>query len=170
MANKSSYSAGNLNTGNIAYQLAFGSEISTLANGSFAISSVAAFDNTTALDEFMDISVEATIASGFTLTAGASFGFWLLALQGGGSNYGEGSTRLALGGASSTYVPVFPGIGGVQFTAGAVTALAGDLGGIALRPCKFVLGMQNQLVATPSNPPLVSCSVWIRTYNQNLNA
>jgi hypothetical protein len=118
----------------------------------------------------MDISVEATIAGGFTLASGAGFSFWLLPLQGGGSNYGEGSTRLALGGVSSTYVPGFPGIGGVQITPGAVTALAGDLGGIALRPCKFVLGMQNSLLATPSNPPLLTCSVWIRTYSQNLNA
>jgi hypothetical protein len=166
MVNRTAWTGGNLNGGSVAYQLAFGSEISTLANGSVAMSQNI-FDNTTNFDEFMDISVVLTIAAGSTLTVGAGMAFWLAVLQGDNASYGEG--RMTVGSTSASYVPAWPSIGGLQFQVGAVTNLAGDIGGIALRPCKFALIAQNLLTATPSNPAFASCSVWIRTYNQDLN-
>src|SRR5690348_448885 len=89
MANTSAWNGGNLNFGSIAYQLAFGSEIATLNTNFSVLSSVAAFDNTVALDEFLDISAVGTIASS-NIAAGAALNFWLCPLQGDGTTYGDG--------------------------------------------------------------------------------
>jgi hypothetical protein len=174
MANRSAWVGGNLNSGNIAYQLAFaGTEIAGLAAGS-TVMSTTQFDNTTSLDEFMDISVSVTISSGFTLSAGGGISFWMAVLQGDNSSYGEGGTRLTAGVSSSIYTPPYPALGGVQFqstTVSTMTNFTGDIGGIVLRPVKFALIMQNNMTASsPGNPTINSGNVWIRTYNQNLNA
>lgn len=163
MANRSAWTAGNLNAGGLAYTAAFGAELNSLANGSTVLSSVS-FDNTAGMDEFFDVSAVLAIASS-TIAAGAGLTLWLAALQGDTTSYGEG--RLALGASSPSYFPGFPSFGAINFQTGAtITALIGDLGGLSLRPCKFALCVQN---LTGFNLASSGNSIWIRTYNQNLN-
>jgi hypothetical protein len=172
MVNRSAWAGGNLNSGNVAYQLAFGNEINgipvaTPTNPNCVMSSLT-FDNTTSLDEFLDISMVGTIPGASTIPIGAGLAFWMAILQGDGINYGEGNQRISAGNLAPTYVPAYPSIGGISFQqsiSGSITVISGDIGGISLRPVKFGLIAQNN-----SGFVINPCQVWIRTYNQNLNA
>lgn len=161
MTNRTAWTGGNLNTGVIAWTAAFGSEIATLANGS-AVMSTLVFDNTSFLDEFIDFSLIATIASS-TIASGAALGIWLAALQGDNGTYGDG--RLAAG-TPAAYTPPWPAMGGVQFQTGTtITTLVGDVGGLGLRPIKFRVVAQNI-----SGFNFTAAQLYLNTYNQNLNA
>ncbi len=161
MTNRTAWTPGNLGGGTIAWTAAFGSELATLANLNSVMSTLV-FDNTTGLDEFIDFSLIATIASS-TIASGAALGIWLAALQGDNGTYGDG--RLAAG-TPAAYTPPWPAIGGIQFQTGTtITTLVGDVGGLGLRPIKYRVIAQNL-----SGFNFTAAQLYQNSYNQNLNS
>ena len=74
MSSRTAWTAGN--GAGLAWTALFGSEVSALTNGKSVLSSVDIANGGSVLDQFMDVSLEATIASS-TIAAGANF--WALA-------------------------------------------------------------------------------------------
>lgn len=157
MASRTAWIAGNGQ--GLTWGSLFGSEVSTLVNGDSVLSSVD-IANGTALDQFMDVSLEATIASS-TIAAGANFALWLMALMEDGSTYGDNSM-------TTTPAAVAPGIFPVAtmplIAKASTTALYGYAQGVILPPGSFAMALQNNCGFT-----LTACTVKYRTYNQNLN-
>lgn len=142
----------------LTWTSAFSTECSTLANANAVLSSIAV-TNGTALDQLMDISLQATISSS-TIAAGANFAFWLFPLLADGTTYSEILT--------TTPAAVTPGAfvyGTIPlYAAASRTALSGALVGMILPPGSFTLGVQNNCGFT-----LTACTIKYRTYNVNLN-
>ena len=88
MSSRTAWTAGN--GAGLAWTALFGSEVSALTNGEFVLSSVDIANGGSVLDQFMDVSLEATIASS-TIAAGANFALWLMALMEDGTTYGDNS-------------------------------------------------------------------------------
>jgi hypothetical protein len=157
MASRTAWTAGNGQ--GLAWGSLFGSEVSTLVNGDSVLSSVD-IANGTALDQFMDVSLEATIASS-TIAAGANFALWLMALMEDSSTYGDNSL-------TTTPAAVTPGLFSVAtmplIAKASTTALYGYAQGVILPPGLFAMALQNNCGFT-----LTACTVKYRTYNQNLN-
>jgi len=158
MANRTAWTGGN--GAGLTWTSLFGSEVSTLANGNSALSSIVVANGGTTLDQFMDVSLEATISSS-TIAAGASFALWLMALMEDGTTYGDGSL-------TTTPAAVTPGLFPISTmplrAASSITALYGYAQGLILPPGSFAMGLQNN-----SGFTLTACTVKYRTYNQNLN-
>jgi hypothetical protein len=159
-ANTILYKGGNANTGSVAYQSAFGSEISTLASGSTVLSSIT-FDFTTFLDLFAQLSVVAGLSSS-AVVAGSSLTFWAMYLQENGTTYGDGIASTT----PSAYTPALWPWAIVNVGAGTITTFAGDSGPdpIPLNPTKVALACQNNIGFN-----LTSCAVGIKTFNLNDN-
>ena len=125
-----------------------------------------AFDNTTALDQFMDISFVGAFASAQTVGAGAGIGMWLYTLAHDGTTYGSG--RLVAG-TQLAFSPMLNPIGGIPLEPLAgVTTFAGSNLGLALPPEAFRLVLQNQTGFAFAAGGACSCQ--IKTYRQNTNA
>ena len=158
MSSRTAWTAGN--GAGLAWTALFGSEVSALTNGEFVLSSVDIANGGSVLDQFMDVSLEATIASS-TIAAGANFGLWLMALMQDGSTYGDNSL-------TTTPAAVTPGLFPVAtmplLAKASTTALYGYAQGIILPPGSFAMALQNNCGFT-----LTACAVKYRTYNQNLN-
>lgn len=165
MTSLTQWAGGALNTNSVAFQAAFlSTDLNSLAGGSAVMSSTA-FNNSTGLDQFMDISFVGAITS-TTLTAGAGLAFYLAVLQEDGSTYGDG--RLTAG-TQTTYSPLFNPIGGIPIQAGTVTVIAGAVTEIVIPPRAFRLVIQNNILpATALASSGNSCS--ISTYRQNTNS
>ena len=138
----------------------FGTEVATPATAYSTLSSVVVA-NGTALDQFMDVSLEATISSS-TIAAGANFAFWLMALMEDGTTYGDASV-------TTTPAAVTPGLFPCATmplrAATGQTNLYGYAQGIIIPPGSFAMAMQNN-----SGFTLTACVIKYRTYNQNLNS
>jgi hypothetical protein len=165
MSNKTAWTGGLLNSSSTAFQSAFNAaDLNSLTNTYSVLSSVAAFDNTSQGDQFMDISFVGTIASS-TIVQGAGMAFFLYILQEDASTYGDG--RLTAG-TQTNYAPLMNSLGGFPIIAGAsVTKVAGSVIGLVIPPRKFALVVQNLSgfnLASSGN----ACQ--ISTYKQNTNA
>lgn len=169
MANRSAWTAGN--GPGLTWTSAFNTVDFTTSDGGAVLgnthtvlSSVAAFANSTNLDQFMDISLRLSIASS-TIVAGANFTFWLYYLLDDGTTYGDG--QLTAGTAAAKTPSVFSCASIPIYAAATQTSLVGSYTGILLRPGDFKLAIQNncgfQLTGTTT-----VCK--IQTYNINLNA
>lgn len=168
MTNLSAWAGGALNTGNIAYQSAFATGDINITGGIPNLSSVLStitFDNSSGLDEFMDISFNGAFIAAETVTAGACISFYLAALQANGTTYGDG--RLTAG-TPAAYQPILNPLPAIPIQAGTtITSIIGDTGLITLRPRKFALILMNNSgfnLAATGNTCVIS------TYRQNLNA
>ena len=164
MANRTAWTAGN-GVGFTWTTAINQADLTSLANGSTVLSSVADIANQTALDIYADISVRMTVGSA-TPPAGAWFGIYLAALLDDGATYGDGS--MASGGVITRAPPYAP-VGSIPLeTAAAATLLAGFVQGIIIPPGSFRFALYNgsgaALSATGSN-----CICMYRTYNQQLN-
>jgi len=144
-----------------AWTLAFNAaDLTALPNLSSVLSGLQ-FDNTTALDQFIDFSFVGTIASS-TIASGAGVGLWLSILEGDNATIGSGRYVAGTQTASS---PLNCPLGGIPIEPGTtITAIAGSLLSVTLPPQKFNLLLQNQVGFTFTG------SLWIKTYRQNVNA
>jgi|SRR5215469_4033743 len=162
MANRSAWIAGN-GVG-LTWSTAINSaDMTSLANGSTVVSSVADIANGTNLDQFMDLSAECLIASS-TIAAGAVLSFWIYALLDNGSTYGDGNF---VNGTQKAATPAFPPTAVMPLVAAAAqTNLYGFAGGILLPPGSFRIAIQNNSgFAFTAGAQTVK----YRTYNINLN-
>lgn len=159
MANKTGWTGGRLNTG-LGWANGFGSEISTLGNGNSVLSSVT-FANNTGLDQAVDVSFVGTMAS-TSLLAGAGVSLWLAMLAGDGSTYGDGFFTIT----PAALTPSWFGFAFFPFRIGtAITSLISTQPLLAVPPGSFKLIAQNNLGVA-----LTSAQVYLRSYNQDLNA
>src|SRR5215469_16602806 len=162
MANRTAWTAGN------GQGLTFGTlinsaDIVSMANGSTVLSSVAGITNGTSLDMYMDISWKLVIASS-TIAAGASFPFWIYALNQDATTYGDGQFTA---GTQAALTPSFPPTATGQIPAVATTTnMWGTLTQIILPPGTFKVAMQNLSGFALSAG---TQTVQYRTYNINLN-
>jgi hypothetical protein len=169
MANKTAWVAGN--GPGLTWTTAFNTtdfttsdSSSLLANTHTVLSSVAAFTNSSNLDQFMNISLRLSISSS-TIAAGANFSFWIYYLLDDGSTYGDGQLTA---GTAAAKTPAVPLCGAVNlFAAASQTSLVGSIMGVPLAPVDFKLAIQNNSGFTLTNTTTV-CK--IQTYNINLNA
>jgi hypothetical protein len=163
MANRTAWTGGNLGPG-LGWISAFNTaDLNALATGASVLSSVAAFANGTALDQFCDISLKCAIASS-AVAAGANMGVWLAMLQNDGTTLGDG--LLTAGTQAAAWTPAWPPIASVPLYASTRTSLIGGQTGVLLPPGSFALILQNGsgfALAASGN------TVSIRTYNVNLN-
>lgn len=153
---------------NTAYTAAFNSldfTASQPTNGATLMSTVT-ITNGTALDQFLDFSVEQSIGSSL-IAASANFTLWLCSLKAGGTNYWPPLTAGIVG----TAIPPWAYCAYIPLLAAASqTTLVGssaDLGQpITIPPGSFRFIMQNNSGFTLTAPT----QIWsYRTYNQNLN-
>jgi hypothetical protein len=168
MTANTAWAGGQLNS-SVAFFPAFNAaDLNSLANLASVLSSVAAFDNTAALDQFMDISFVGAIAAASTIASGAGVAFFLWTLQAGGTVLGDGRLTPGTQVAATTYTPFLCPLGGFPISPGtSITNIAGSVLNIAIPPRKFALVTQNQtgFAFAPSG-----CSCQISTYRQNTNA
>lgn len=162
MSGRSAWVAGN-GVG-LTWSVAINSaDLASMPTGDTVLSTVADIANGTALDQFMDLSVECVIASN-TIVAGANLAVWLYLLLDGGT-YGDGQLTA---GTQAAKTPTFPPIGIIPLVAAAAqTALNGFVTGIIIPPGSFRLALQNNSgFALTSGTQVVK----MRTYNMNLNS
>lgn len=139
-------------------------DMSSLANGSTVLSSVAAITNGTALDMFMDISAQCLMGSN-PLSSGAALSFWLYLLQQDGTTIGDG--RLSSGN-QTVLTPPWSPVSTIPLpVAAAQTKLTGMTTGIIIPPGTFQVAIQNNSGYSFTNG---TQTVSYRTYNINLNA
>jgi hypothetical protein len=164
MANRTAWAADPLGQGLTWGTLINSGDISTLANGSSCLSSVATITNGTALAMFMDISYLLAIASS-TIAAGANFSFWLYYLNEDGTHFGD--NQLPTAGTQAAITPAFPpcAVVGIPPVA-STTSMYGTATGILIAPGSFRVAIQNNSGFTLSGTQTVQ----YRTYNINLNA
>lgn len=159
MANRTAWTPGN--GAGITWTPLFGSEIVGLtggATGGTVLSSVSVA-NGSALDQFMDVSIEAKIAAN-TIAAGANFALWIMPLMEDGVTYGDNTVTTTPG----TLVPgLFPAAT-LPLHPGGATGLYGYAQGIVLPPGTFSCALQNN-----SGFGFTGATGTYRTYNQNLN-
>jgi hypothetical protein len=165
MANNTAWAGGLLNGSSTAFFSAFNAaDLASLANLSSILSSVAAFDNTTLGDQFMDISFIGAFASAQTVLAGAGVSFFLATLMHNGTTYGDGRQ---VAGTQIAYTPLLTSIGGFPVQQGSTTNWAGAVLEVPIPPRKLALICQN-ITGFAFAPTGCSCS--ISTYKQNTNA
>jgi hypothetical protein len=164
MANRTAWTAGN-GVG-LIWTAAFASgDLTSLANGSFILSSASVIANGSNLDIYADFSVICTVTSA-TPPAGAYLAVYLVPLLGDGSTYGDG---LATAGTAITRAPPYPPAGAIALEAAiAATTLAGFVQGIIIPPGTFSWGLYNGSGAALSSTA-ASNKAFFRTYNMNLN-
>lgn len=133
----------------------------TLASGSSVRSSLTAITNGTNLDQFMDISFAATIASS-AVAAGANLAFWIYNLNQNGTQYGD--NFLPTAGTPVAGTPFFPPYATVGVLTGTQTNLYGTATGIIIPPGTFTCAVQNNVGFA-----FTACTIQYRTYNINLN-
>lgn len=165
MTSQSAWAPGALTGVGLAWQPAFAAaDLNGLPYLASVMSSVV-FDNTLALDQFLDLSFVGAFASAQAVLAGAGISFLMGVLQNDGVTYGDG--RLTAGAQLAAYQPLTDPLGGITMQAGTITAIAGDFGYAPLRPAKFRLIATNYTafpLATSGNMASIA------TYRQNLNA
>lgn len=168
MTSRTAWTGGNLNSGLTWTTLINSADFASLANGSTVLSTLTAVLNGTGLDQFMDVSLRASINT-TTLAAGASCTLYLMYALDNGTTFGDGSIVTAgTTGAISPPPTVFPSAT-FNFRAVATTiALNGFAGGILIQPGSFIAALQNNSGTTLSSSTTASLCLY-RTYNQNLN-
>lgn len=126
-----------LGTAPAGWQVAFGTEINSLASGSYALSSII-IDNTSGLltDGWLSVALGSVAPS----AAGASLAFYLQALNQDGTTYGDGV-------ASGTVLPVSGYLGSIGWPTSATAATQTQSMKIEreIPPTKFKLGVVNNL-------------------------
>ena len=132
-----------------------------MTNGQALLSTVV-IANASALDMFMDVSIQQSIASS-TIPAGANFALWICPLLADGTTYWAPLTA----GTAAAPVPPWPPAAVVPLYAAATqTTLTGIATGIIIPPGSFSLIAQNNSQFTLTN----TVQTWdYRTYNINLN-
>lgn len=159
------WQGGSLNANSVAYQAAFlTADLASLPNGSSVMSSTA-FNNATALDQFLDVSLVGVLTAAETIAAGSGIGLYIAYLQGDGVTYGDG--RLTAG-AQAAYQPLVQSLGGIPIQTGTtITDLWGDIGGITIKAKSFrMIVMNNSGFAFAASGSMV----YIATYRQNVNS
>lgn len=167
MVNRTAWVAGN-GQGLSAWStrtVAFGTaDLTSLADGKAVLSSASDIANGTNLDQYMDISVEITVASS-TPRAGGYIGLWLAMLLADGTTYGDGQLTA---GTSATYIPPWQPLALIPLTAQAMTLMAGQATGLLIPPQSFRLicyNFTNVVFSGTAANNVVS----FKTYNVNLN-
>ncbi len=126
-----------LGTAPANWQAAFGTEINSLASGSYALSSII-IDNTSGLltDGWLSVALGSVAPS----AAGASLAFYLQALNQDGTTYGDGV-------ASGTVLPVSGYLGSIGWPTSGTAATQTQSMKIEreIPPTKFKLGVVNNL-------------------------
>ena len=160
MTNKTGWTAGRLFS-DLAWHAGFGSEANGLVNGNSVLSSVI-FNNDSGLDQVVDVSFVGTITSA-TLVAGSGVSLWLAMLAGDGTTYGDGQFTTT----PAALTPPWFAFAFFPFRIGAaITSLVGSQPLLAVPPGKFKLIVQNNL----QSPTLTAAQVYLRSYDQDLNA
>lgn len=167
MTNRTAWAPGNLNssawTSNNGWVPAFnGSDLNSMISFDNVLSTVTPFANGTGLDQFMDVSVQCTIASS-AIGAGFNIPIWIAMLQQDNTTLGDG---LLTAGTPSVIQPAWFPIATIPLFASTRTTIVGGQTGILIPPGSFALILQNGTGFTFSSSGN-ACS--IRTYNQNLN-
>jgi hypothetical protein len=172
MAGNSAWSRGLLSggAGSVNFFQAFNAaDLNSLPNLSSVLSSVAVFDNTVALDQFMDISFVGAIAAASTIATGAGLAFFLATIQGNGSTIYDGRMTAGTQYANTTYSPLMNSLGGFPISPGtSITNISGSVLNITIPPRKLALVVQNQSGFAFAGAG--ACSCWVSTYCQNTNA
>lgn len=158
MANKTAWSPGRNFTG-LGWNALFGTEIGTLASTNTVLSSVI-ITNGTGLDQLIDVSIVATIASS-AVAAGAGVSLWLALLAADGSTYGDGKITSTPG----TILPPWPAWTFLPVQAATTTSVICTIPFLAIPPGSCKLIAQNQIGFN-----LTAAQIYGRTYNQDLNA
>ena len=126
-----------LGTAPATWQAAFGTEIDSLASGSYALSSVI-IDNTSGLltDGWLSLALGSVAPS----AAGANLAFYMQCLNQDGTTYGDGI-------ASGTVLPVSGYIGSLSWPTSSTAAAQTGFMRISpeIPPTKFKLGVVNNL-------------------------
>lgn len=137
----------------------FSTEVNSVVNGN-AILAASAINNSTALDQYFDVSVS---LGSITPGAGAPYiGFYIYALNQDGTTYGDG--RFGTSAAGPPPSQYFAGsVPCVASTAGVIT---GIIRGVLLPPGQFKLVLYNQAGATLAAS---ANTIQIRSYNSGLN-
>jgi hypothetical protein len=141
-----------------------GSDMASMADSNFVLSTVADITNQTSLDLYADISAVFTIASS-TPRSGAYIGVYLFPLQCDGSTYGDGQF---VAGTQKAAQPASFLVGTIGLQAAAMTTMAGLVQGVLIPPGTFRFGIYNYSNVT--FPAAGSCVVKYRTYKLNDNA
>jgi hypothetical protein len=167
MTNRTAWTPGNLNpsawTSNNGWFSAFNAaDLNSLPLNDCVLSSVTPFANGTALDQFMDVSVQLTIAS-TAVAAGDDLPIWIAMVQQDGTTIGDGTFTA---GTASANQPIWFPVASMPLFASTRTTLVASQSGILLPPGAFALIIANFGPATLASSGN-ACS--IRTYNQNLN-
>lgn len=169
MASRTAWTGGNLNSG-LGWVAAFNAidfTASQPVNGQVLMSTVT-ITNGSSLDQYLDFSIEQSIASS-TIAVNACFPLWLCSLKAGGSNYWPPLTAGTV--AASTVVPPWPSCAMIPiYAAASQTTLVGstaDTGQpIIIPPGSFRFIMQNLCGFTLT----ATVQTWdYRSYNVNLN-
>lgn len=163
MAGRTAFTPGN-GQGSTFGTLINATDLNSMANGSSVLSGVAAIDNATNLDMFMDVSIELAIASS-TIAAGAYIALWLFYLNEDGTIYGDNSL------VASTQAAVTPGpapdaVMPLRAASSQTSLIVSPSGLIQLKPRKFIAALQNGCgFALASSGNIVKFTTW----NLNLN-
>jgi hypothetical protein len=163
VANRTEWTAGN-GVG-LTWTAAFGSsDLTSLPDSDFILSSASTIANGTNLDIWADFSVAVTISSN-TPRAGAFIGVYLVPLLGDAATYGDGQFAA---GTQKAAQPAYQPVGVIPLQAVAMTLMAGFVQGILIPPGTFNWGLYNYtnvaFSSTASNN-----KAYFRTYNLQLN-
>lgn len=165
MTAKTAWAGGSLSTGNVFFPLFNAADLNSLATGASVMSSLS-FDNTVALDQFMDLSYVGAFTAAQTVAAGAGIGLWLACLNADNTTYGGG--RFVAGTQLPTFNPLLDPLGGIPIEPGTtITAISGLLLNTTIPPRVFRFVAQNQTgFALAASGNMISGA----SYRQNVNA
>lgn len=167
MANRTAWTAGNLNASLSWTALFSSSDLNALPSAQSVRSSVADITNGTGLDMFMDVSVGCVVNQTSTLAAGANLALYLMPLLSDGATYGDNSIPTAGAGGFSTSVPgIIPAAVFSFKVANSFTLLAGFAQGVIIPPGSFRAALVNNSGYTLTG---ATNTIQFRSYNINLN-
>lgn len=166
MANRTAWTAGNLN-GSLSWTGLFSSsDLNLMSPGQSVRSTLADITNGTGLDMFMDVSLEIVIAQAATITLGANCALYIMPLLQDGSTYGDNSLPTAGIGGATTVIPGISPVAVFPFrSTTSLTLLAGFAQQVVIPPGSFRCAIQNN--TNVSFGGAQGCH--FRSYNINLN-
>lgn len=164
MANNTAWVGGNLNSGLSWATLINSADLLGLVTGNSMLSNAISINNGTGLDQFMDISIQLTLAASSAVAAGANITIWLALLQQDGTTYGDG---ILVAGTSATVTPPWSPTAVIPLYASTRANLAGQANGIIIPPGQFKAILQNNSGFNLHASTAQACT--FRSYNQQLN-
>ena len=164
MANNTAWVGGNINSDLNWHTLIASGDLLSLASGNSMLSNSISIANGTGLDQFMDISVQLTLAASSAVLAGANIAIWLAMLQQDGTTYGD---NVLVAGTAAAVTPPWPPIAVIPLYASTRSPLMGQANGIIIPPGSFKAVLQNNSGFGFHASTTQNCAY--RSYNQQLN-